>query len=164
MCASRTKARVTQAGAEATGLLARLHGACFASHKAWDEAAFSSLLTTPGVTALLAAVENDPAGLILYRLAADEGEILTLGVLPAMRGRGLGGRLLASALADMAMNGARRAFLEVAADNAPAIGLYEKHGFTRAGLRKNYYATPAGEPMDALVMALAFGEGCGCDV
>ena len=164
------KARLVQTGPEGAGMLARLHGMCFHREAAWDEAAFASLLATPGMTALVAAVpageagESVPAGLILYRLAADEGEIITLATLPAMRRRGLGGRLLGAALAEMAMSGARRAFLEVAAGNAPAIALYEKHGFSRAGLRKRYYAAPHGGREDALVMALAFGEGCGCDV
>ena len=39
--------------------------------------------------------------------------------------------------------------LEVRAGNAPAIALYQKHGFSPVGLRKNYYERPR---EDALIM------------
>ena len=44
--------------------------------------------------------------------------------------------------------GARQSLLEVRVSNAPAIALYEKFGYERYGVRKNYYAD--GE--DAFVM------------
>ena len=40
--------------------------------------------------------------------------------------------------------------LEVRKSNQPAIGLYEKLGFTRDGLRKNYYENPI---EDAVLMS-----------
>ena len=43
--------------------------------------------------------------------------------------------------------------LEVRASNAPAIALYEKHGFAAVGRRKNYYDAPR---EDAVLMTLTF--------
>ena len=43
--------------------------------------------------------------------------------------------------------------LEVRASNAPAIALYEKHGFAAVGRRKNYYESPK---EDAVLMTLSF--------
>ncbi len=43
-------------------------------------------------------------------------------------------------------------FLEVAAGNAAAIGLYEGAGFQRVGLRRGYYAKSEGPAEDALVL------------
>ena len=45
--------------------------------------------------------------------------------------------------------------LEVRASNQAAIALYEKHGFTQAGLRKNYYEKPR---EDAVIMTRFFKE------
>jgi ribosomal-protein-alanine N-acetyltransferase len=45
----------------------------------------------------------------------------------------------------------RRLFLEVAVDNAPAIGLYRAFGFTEEGRRRGYYQGPNGA-VDALIL------------
>ena len=41
-------------------------------------------------------------------------------------------------------------FLETRVDNLPAIKLYEKHGFRRISIRKNYYKSNDGRE-DAIV-------------
>jgi N-acetylglutamate synthase len=50
----------------------------------------------------------------------------------AMRGRGLGKRLVGAILARAQQDGARTAYLQVAAENTPAIRLYTGFGFTEA--------------------------------
>ncbi len=47
--------------------------------------------------------------------------------------------------------GVRRLFLEVEAENAPALKLYERAGFVPIGRRKGYYRTAAGTA-DAITM------------
>ena len=54
----------------------------------------------------------------------------------AWRGQGLGRRLAEAVLGQLRQTGAvRRVDLEVRADNAPAIGLYERLGFIVEGRR-----------------------------
>ena len=43
-------------------------------------------------------------------------------------------------------------FLEVDADNVPAIKLYHRFGFVKVGERAGYYRRPDGKPATALVM------------
>jgi len=79
----------------------------------------------------------------------DELHINNLAVLPAHRRTGIGTDLLLRVLADGAVFGAKRATLEVRRSNEPAQKLYEKFGFTVAGVRRLYYSSP---PEDALVL------------
>jgi len=59
--------------------LAPLHAACFA--EAWSAETFDRLLAQPGVFARIACDQDNIVGFILVRAAADEAEILSLGVL-----------------------------------------------------------------------------------
>lgn len=130
-------------------VLAALHAESFTD--AWTESDLAALLDTPGTRALLASDGGAPQGFILVRLAADEAEVLTLAVAPPARRGGLGGRLLDAAVADLGAAGAAALFLEVAADNAPALALYAGRGFATVGTRRGYYARPGGA-VDARVL------------
>ena len=106
----------------------------FSRHRG-TRAAFSDLLNHPGSTAFLARVGTPPqlSGFVLGQLAADEAEILTFGVGKDSQRHGIG-RKLVEALARAAKKAeARRLFLEVAADNIPALVLYKRLGFQEVG-------------------------------
>ena len=77
-------------------LLSQLHGACF--EKAWSLSEISSLMDSPGCSALLAYAIDGPVGFLVYRAIADEAEIITIGVDPAFRRRGAGQSLLKLAI------------------------------------------------------------------
>ena len=131
--------------------LAAAHAQAF--ENPWDAQAFTDLLAGPGVYGALASDEA-PLGLILCRVVAGEMEVLTVGVTPQARRRGVGNALMATALAAARQAGATEAFLEVAADNPAAIGLYAGLGFCQAGVRRGYYQRNAGSGVDALVLRL----------
>ena len=57
------------------------------------------------------------------------GAIQNVGVVPECRGLGLGRALLARSLRGFAGRGYRRVYLEVTADNAPALAVYRSLGF-----------------------------------
>jgi [ribosomal protein S18]-alanine N-acetyltransferase len=80
---------------------------------------------------------------------ADSAEILTVGVVPTARRRGIARQLLDDLLAEARRHGAVEAFLEVRVDNDAARALYLREGFVQVGLRRGYYE---GGRVDAVVM------------
>lgn len=140
-------------------LLAALHEGCFRPDggEVWDRAAMAGLLGAPGCFAFIALEDDsDPVGLVMVRIAGAESEILTIGVLPDHRRAGHG-RVLADAAADHAAGqGAEALFLEVAADNAAALALYEGCGFHPVGRRTGYYRRGS-KTVDAVLLRRALG-------
>jgi len=135
--------------------LAEIHASAF--RRGWSDAEFEALLVQPGVHALIADYRNalgrrTPAGFILYRLAADEAEILSVAVTPACRRRGIGRALIEDALRHLYREGARNIHLEVEDSNKAAIGLYRGVEFRESGRRAGYYTQGRETPAGALVM------------
>jgi ribosomal-protein-alanine N-acetyltransferase len=127
--------------------MAVLHKAAFSVPRPWTQSEFVDLLSDPFVF-----VAGDARGFVLGRAVAGEAEVLTLAVDHALRRQGLGRGLVAAFIAGATLREAEVAFLEVAADNAAAIALYEGAGFAKSGRRKGYFQTPDGTRIDALVM------------
>lgn len=129
--------------------MARTHARAFAH--GWTAHELGGFLAGHGAYALLAEDDDDAlAGFILCRAIAGEAEVLTLAVDPDHRRRGVG-RALVDAAAVLAAPTSEALFLEVAADNVAAIGLYDGAGFARVGVRHDYYEHPEGR-RDAIVM------------
>jgi RimJ/RimL family protein N-acetyltransferase len=84
---------------------------------------------------------------------------LGMAIVTRARGRG-GGRMLLEAVLDHARAAAlRKVELEVFTDNAPAIGLYARHGFEVEGLRRRHHRRADGSVRDALLMARLLSRG-----
>ena len=138
-------------------LMAAIHATSFdqPSDRPWDEAAMAQLISNPGVICLIGSVTGkDSGGLLIARRAADEAELLTLGVMPACRRTGLGRALLTRAIDDLRASGAAQLFLEVADGNASALALYRSLGAAPVGRRPGYYEDGA----DATIFSLALSH------
>ena len=121
----------------------------------WDEPSLAALLAHPGSVALVACQGAPPevGGFGLAQIAADEAEILTLGVAEGWRRKGVGMKLVEGLKRAAQKAGARTLFLEVADSNAGARALYQRCGFAEAAIRKGYYAREKGLPAeDAVVL------------
>jgi ribosomal-protein-alanine N-acetyltransferase len=131
---------------------AAVHAAAFAHP--WPADEFAARLRSASTigSAALDPLTNRLRGFAVSRLAADEAEILTIAVDPAWRHRGVGRDLMREHVQRAALAGAGTLFLEVDADNVPAIKLYHRFGFVKVGERAGYYRRPDGKPATALVM------------
>ncbi|WP_395019610.1 GNAT family N-acetyltransferase [Dongia sp.] len=133
-------------------VLAALHAACFSApwDQPWSERSFADVLQMPGAGARIAALGSEPVGFAVARVAADEAELLLIGVHPGHRRAGHGRVLLGHLVEALRAAGAARLFLEVAAGNEAATAFYRAAGFEPVGRRANYYAG-----QDALVLMKA---------
>ena len=83
----------------------------------------------------------------------DEGYISNVAVALEVRRQGIADALIAELIGRCRALELSFVTLEVRAGNAPAISLYEKHGFSPVGRRKNYYDFPK---EDAILMTKFF--------
>lgn len=151
--------------------VARIERASFP--QPWPFQAFAGFLGEPGFLVavddpaagdgLLADDAGDVRGYVVADVEADlgreVGHVKDLAVAPAWRGRGIGSKLLERALAALVAGGARRAKLEVRADNTAARALYEGFGFSPNHVVPGYYDD--GQDALLLVADLADVEGTG---
>jgi len=138
------------------GILADLHDAAFSPQgdRSWSAGEFRQLVESPGIEVFFAHQGDRPLGFMMVRTICDEAELISIGVDPACRKRGVGGRLLDAAIQALASAKVGSFFLEVREDNAPAIRLYESRGFRQSGRRPEYYQTQSGSRVDALCLTL----------
>jgi [ribosomal protein S18]-alanine N-acetyltransferase len=136
--------------------LAVLHCACFPDDP-WEAAALSRLIALTGSFGWLAWEAATPAGFILVRDLGNESEVLSLGVAPRWRRRGVAQDLMHAAIAEARGRGLPSMVLEVATDNDAAASLYAGLGFTRVGRRPRYYKRPDGRA-DAFILRLSLAH------
>jgi ribosomal-protein-alanine N-acetyltransferase len=86
----------------------------------------------------------------VFASGAAEADILTVGVVPECRGKGIAKALMALITDWAKTQGATAMMLEVKTDNTEAIGLYESLGYSKLNVRKDYF----GVGLDAQVMRL----------
>ncbi|MEG1447569.1 MAG: ribosomal protein S18-alanine N-acetyltransferase [Ruthenibacterium sp.] len=115
----------------------------------WSENGILSALENSAARCFI-AVENDVVlGFCCFSLVVDEANLDALSVAAIARRRGVATSLLTFAFAALAAEHARKFFLEVRSENAPALALYRKLGFAAIGTRRNFYENPAD---DAVIM------------
>ena len=154
--------------------LVRLEGEIFKSRRfaghLISKASFRRFLDSANCTVIIAQVDDAEvdraqvdgaqgkqiAGyvLVLYRSNFDFARMYSIGVHPKFRRRGLARLLVAVAETDAQRRDRGAMRLEVRADDAGAVSLYETCGYRRFGTRLGYY----GGETDALRLAKTFAK------
>ena len=117
----------------------------------WTREMYLAELDNRGVSYcyVIRDISQQVIGFCSFWRVLDELHINNVAIAPAHRGVGAGTALLSAVLREGARLGAQRASLEVRRSNDAARRLYERLGFSVAGVRRAYYSNPV---EDALVL------------
>ncbi len=88
-------------------------------------------------------------------MSVDGGEITNVAVHPDYRRKGIASSLVGNLIRICEINKLLYLNLEVRESNCKAISLYNKLGFEKVGIRKNYYKNPT---ENAILMTKTFIE------
>lgn len=113
---------------------------CF-SHP-WSRQSLESELNNETSLFLVAKEENEVIGYIGMSIVIDEGYIFNVAVRESYRNKGVATALINELVTYGKKNNFSFITLEVRESNLPAISLYSKFGFIKAGERKDYYSNP----------------------
>lgn len=119
----------------------------------WTEAGLRAELTSDTAVFRVALLNGVAAGYGGMHFVCGEGYIDNIAVLPAMRRHGIGEAVVQTLLNYAQSHNGHFVSLEVRESNVPAIALYTKLGFTKAGRRRSFYTQPS---EDALILTRNF--------
>lgn len=115
----------------------------------WTAADFFQQLSNPRAYYLVAEEQGNIVGVCGYIESFQEGELYNISVDSAFQGQGIGYKMVMSLLEQGKQRGVHSFTLEVRAGNHKALALYDKLGFAKEGLRKDFYEMPK---EDAIIM------------
>jgi ribosomal-protein-alanine N-acetyltransferase len=114
--------------------------ACFDEAIAYSRRDLRAYLKFPGAECVIGeAGRSQIAGFCISARRAHQGYIITMDVLPKYRRHGLATALLDESERRLAMKKVTEVWLETATDNDPAIAFWQKRGYRKRGVQKNYY-------------------------
>jgi ribosomal-protein-alanine N-acetyltransferase len=123
----------------------------FFGPSAWSEAMVAGELHASGRWYLAAVEDGEVLGYAGLWFDGDVTQVMTIGVAPAVQRQGIGSALLTALIRRSRELGASAVLLEVRVDNAPALAMYERFGFTLLARRRRYYQP---EDVDAWTMRM----------
>ena len=106
---------------------------------AWSESMIRDELSANHRSYFVAVDGNSVVGYAGLLAVGAEGDVQTIALSKQYRGKGIGRELLNTLIDAARQRQARQLFLEVRADNANAIALYQSSGFEILGERPGYY-------------------------
>jgi ribosomal-protein-alanine N-acetyltransferase len=106
----------------------------------WSLKLFERELVNPAARMRGLFVDESLVGYLIAHVVLDEAHIVSFGLDPAWRGRGLGKTLLQDFLRTAKLENITSVTLEVRASNRVAQNLYQGAGFVVCGIRRHYYS------------------------
>ena len=120
--------------------LHRLDQACFPPGISYSKTMLRYFLAQPAAECLVATDGGRIIGFLISEENPPLGHIITLDVAESHRRQGVGTLLLRESEEHLAFRGVRTVLLETATTNDAAIAFWERHGYRREAVLKNYYS------------------------
>ena len=123
----------------------------------WTEQTLAEMLAQDSTHIMIVYKPEEEAGYkivgyCLYQVVFEQAEILRIGTHPDYQRQSIASQLFATLNNELINNKVESLLLEVRADNAPALALYEQQAFAVIHTRKNYYQLPHQPSVDALIL------------
>lgn len=130
------------------------------SQDAWNDQALSELLMQDSIDLMvvMSTDTDEVVGYCLYQVVFEQAEILRIGTHPDYQRQGIASQVFLQLHKSLADSKVESLLLEVRADNAAAIALYEQQGFTIIHRRKGYYQQLHQPAIDALIMQIVYTD------
>ena len=116
---------------------------CFVGSFRFSRKELKGYIEAESAIALIAETNEDLVGFAVADLQMDGevtfGYLQTIDVLPVYRGKGIASAMLREVEDRIAEKDGRVLMLHVSVLNRPAIGLYDKHGYSLCGLHGGFY-------------------------
>ncbi len=119
----------------------------------WTRGNFRDALAS-GYWAQCLHVQDELLGYVVAMAGVQETHLLNITVAPDRQGQGWGHMMLDALRLWSRRRGAEWLWLEVRESNRRALQVYERYGFRRVGLRKDYYPAGRQQREHAVVMSL----------
>ena len=121
---------------------------------AWSRLNFLDALHAGYQAQMLLADNGEVLGYFVAMKGVDEVHLLNITVAVEHQGQGLAGLMLDALAVWTRGQGLHWIWLELRLGNAAALRVYERQGFRRVGVRKDYYPAANGQRESAIVMTL----------
>ena len=108
----------------------------------WTKEGYCTFLTRDDTMFLVVEEKGKILGYCGLLMVLDEGDVTNVAVCRERQLEGIGNFLVSSLLRLAGDQGISMIHLEVRSGNETAIRLYERLGFQRDGIRRNYYSDP----------------------
>jgi [ribosomal protein S18]-alanine N-acetyltransferase len=129
---------------------------CYEAEIAYSKRELREYLRFRGADCVVAESDGRIAGFCISAYQDHYGYIVTIDVLSEFRRHNVGTALLDEIERRLIVSGVHEVRLETATDNDPAVAFWQKHGYRKRGVRKNYY--PNGRDAFAMTKTLALPQ------
>lgn len=138
---------IRRAGPDDLDAVSVIERGCFDEER-YPRRVLRAMLSEEGFATFLAEIDGPVGSATLYHRRGEAAQVVSLGVLPEHRDRGIATALMDAVEGAARASGARRAVLQVGVQNVAAMNLYLRRGYALRGILKDYY----GRSRDAYLM------------